>query len=292
MNKQNIPVVELSGGISMPQIGYGVFQIRDYEECRRCVSEAIACGYRLFDTAAAYFNEDAVGDAVAEAIQKGIVRREDIFLTTKVWLQDFGEEETERAVRKSMRNLKTDYLDLVLLHQPYGNWQAAWKTLEKLQKEGIIRAIGTSNFTEQKMNELLRFAGQKPQINQIEIHPFYTETGYTEKLKEAGIQPEAWGPLNEGQRGIFQNTVLTEIGERYGKSAAQIALRWNLQSGNVIIPKGTKEKHMRENLDILDFELSPDEMAMISAMDLGHSEIIDFNNPATGRLLMKLKIHD
>lgn len=292
MNKQNIPVVELSGGVSMPQIGYGVFQIRDYDECKRCVSEAIRSGYRLFDTAAAYFNENAVGDAVAEAIEAGIVKREDIFLTTKVWVQDFGEEETERAVRTSMKNLRMDYLDLVLLHQPYGNWKAAWKTLEKLQKEGVIRAIGTSNFTEAKMNELLGFAERKPQVNQMEIHPFYTEGSYTEKLEKAGIQPEAWGPLNEGQRNIFHNSVLSEIGKKYGKSAAQTALRWNLQSGNVIIPKGTKEEHMQENIDILDFELSADEMDMISALDLGHSEIIDFNNPATGRLLMKLKIHD
>ncbi len=291
MNAKKIPAVTLSNGVKMPQIGFGLFQIRDYDECRRCVSEAISCGYRLFDTAAAYLNEDALGDAAAEKIKDGTVKREDLFLTTKVWLQDFGEKETEEAVKLSLRKLKTDYLDLVLLHQPFGDWKAAWKTLEKLQKEGLIRAIGTSNFTEQKMAELLAFTDETPQVNQIEIHPFYTEGNYTEKLRSENIQPEAWGPLNEGQRHIFENTVLTEIGKKYGKSAAQTALRWNLQKGNVIIPKGTRKEHMEENIDILDFELTPEEMTMVSSLDLGHSEIIDFSSPATERLLMKLKIH-
>lgn len=292
MDTKNIPAVTLSNGVKMPQIGFGLFQIRDYNKCKNCVREAISCGYRLFDTASAYFNEEALGDAVEEQIKNGAAKREDFFLTTKVWLQDFGEKETEGAVEKSLHNLKTDYLDLVLLHQPFGNWQGAWKTLEKLQKKGVIRAIGTSNFMEQRMAELLAFADEKPQVNQIEIHPFYTEEKYTEKLRGENIQPEAWGPLNEGQRHIFENTVLTEIGKKHGKSAAQVALRWNIQKGNVIIPKGTKKEHMREDIDLLDFELTQEEMTMVDSMDLGHSEIIDFNNPATERLLKKLKIHD
>lgn len=286
-----IPTVLLSGNISMPQVGYGVFQIRDYGTCKQCVREAIGLGYRLFDTASAYFNEDAVGDACAAAISDGEVRREDLFLTTKVWLQDFGEKETEAAVERSLRNLRTDYLDLVLLHQPYGRWQEAWRSLEKLQKKGLIRAIGTSNFTPGKMQELLSFAHGKPQVNQIEIHPFYTEDGYTEELHRENIQPEAWGPLNEGQRNIFRNPILTEIGKSHGKTAAQTALRWNLQKGNVVIPKSTNPDHMKENLDIFDFELTSKEMTEIESMDLGRSEIIDFENPATERLLMKLKIH-
>lgn len=292
MDANKIPAVTLSNGVKMPQIGFGLFQMRDYDNCRKCVSDAISCGYRLFDTAAAYFNEEALGDAAAEQISRGLVKREDLFLTTKVWLQDFGEKETEAAVESSMRNLKTDYIDLVLLHQPFGNWQAAWKSLERMQKEGRIRAIGISNFNEQKMKELLKIAGEKPQVNQIEIHPFYTEENYTNELRREGIQPEAWGPLNEGQRHIFENSVLTEIGKKYGKSAAQTALRWNLQKGNVIIPKGTKKEHMMENFDIFDFELTPEDMSVISSMDLGHSEIIDFNSPATERLLLKLRIHD
>lgn len=276
----------------MPQIGYGVFQIKDYDTCRKCVREAIECGYRLFDTAAAYFNENAVGDAMAEAIDDGIVRREDIFLATKVWLQDYGREKTRAAVEKSMKNLRTDYLDLVLLHQPFGEWLEAWKELEELQKEGRIRAIGTSNFTPAKMKELLADADVRPQINQIEIHPFYTENRYTARLRSEHIQPEAWGPLNEGQRAIFENPILTRIGHAHGKSAAQVALRWNLQRGNVIIPKSTRRSHMEENLNILDFALSDEEMSQVESMDLGHSEIIDFESPATERLLLKWKIHD
>lgn len=286
-----VPSVILSGNIAMPQVGYGVFQIRDYDTCKQCVREAIDFGYRLFDTAAAYFNEDAVGDAVSEAIQDKAVRREELFLTTKVWLQDFGEKETEAAVERSLENLGTDYLDLVLLHQPYGRWQEAWRSLEELQKKGLVRAIGTSNFTPGKMRELLSFVHVKPQVNQIEIHPFYTESAYTNKLQEEEIQPEAWGPLNEGQRNIFRNPTLTEIGRGHGKTAAQTALRWNIQKGNVIIPKSTNPDHMKENLDIFDFELTSEEMKKIESMDLGRSEIIDFDNPATERLLMKLKIH-
>lgn len=287
-----IPKVTLSNGISMPQIGFGVFQLKNYDECRRVVSEALECGYRLFDTAAAYFNENAVGDAAVEAVEKGLVKREDLFLTTKVWIQDYGEKETCASVAKSMEKLQTKYLDLVLLHQPYGNWKEAWRTLEELQKEGKIRAIGTSNFTEEKMEELLSFACVKPQVNQIEIHPFYTENQYTQRLRQENIQAEAWGPLNEGQRMIFRNPVLTEIGNAHGKTAAQTALRWNLQKGNIIIPKSTKREHMQENLDILDFALSGEEMSRIDSMDLGHSEIIDFHSPVTERLLMKWKIHE
>lgn len=291
MDSRNIPDVELSGGVKMPQVGFGVFQLKDHVLCRSCVREAIACGYRLFDTASAYFNEAAVGDAVAEAIRSGSVRREDIFLTTKVWMQDYGAEETAASVRRSLENLRTDYLDLVLLHQPYGNWLAAWKALEKLKREGLVRAIGTSNFTRKKMKTLIAAADEKPQVNQIEIHPFYTENGYTSFLRKEGIQPEAWGPLNEGQRGIFENEILTEIGRAHGKSAAQAALRWNVQKGNVVIPKSTKREHMIENLDIFDFALTPEEMKRIEGMDFGRSEIIDFESPATERLLLKLKIH-
>lgn len=248
-------------------------------------------GYRLFDTAAAYFNESALGNATQAAIAAGTVKREDLFLTTKVWLQDYGHRETRQAVQDSLENLQTDYLDLVLLHQPFGNWQEAWETLEELQSEGLIRAIGTSNFTKEKLEELLGSAEIIPQVNQMEIHPFYSERDYTEWLREKGIQPEAWGPLCEGLKGIFTNPVLSQIGEHYGKSAAQVALRWSLQQGNVIIPQGKQEDHCRENLEVCDFELSEEDMEQISKLDLGHSEIIDFHSPATERLLLKWKIH-
>ena len=292
MNTLSVPCIQLSEDIKMPLVGYGVFQIRDYRTCRTCVREAIDCGYRLFDTAAAYFNEEAVGDAVADAIRDGAVKREDVFLTTKIWIQDYGKDETPAALEASLKKLRTDYIDLVLLHQPFGRWQEAWKTLGELKQRGVIRAIGTSNFTRKKMRELLSFSQVRPAVNQVEIHPFYAESRYCRFLQKEHIQPEAWGPLNEGQRGIFRNAVLTEIGQAHGKSAAQAALRWNIQKGNVIIPKSTRVDHMKENLDIFDFELAPEEMKAIDALDRGRSEIMDFENPATERLLMKLKIHD
>lgn len=292
MEAKTIPTVKLSNGVDMPQIGFGLFQIKDYDKCYRCVTDAIECGYRLFDTAVAYFNENAIGDATADAIKNELVKREDLFLTTKVWVQDYGKEETRLSVENSLKRLRTDYLDLVLLHQPFGNWQEAWKALEQLQREGKIRAIGTSNFTSARMKQLLNIADVRPQVNQIEIHPFYSEAKYTDRLLHQHIQTEAWGPLNEGQRDIFENNTLTRIGQVHGKTAAQTALRWNLQKGNVIIPKGTKKEHMQENIDILDFTLSPEEMSDIDAMDRGRSEIIDFNSKATERLLLKLKVHD
>lgn len=292
MVSRTAPKVRLSGGIEMPQIGFGLFQLNDHDECRRCVSEAIECGYRLFDTASAYFNEEALGEAAADAVRCGTVKRNGLFLTTKVWLQDYGEKETRISVENSMKKMRTDYIDLVLLHQPFGRWKEAWKALEIMQEEGSIRAIGTSNFTKQKMKELFSFANVMPQLNQMEMHPFYSEGKYAAWLREKNIQTQAWGPLAEGQRGIFTDSVLTDIGNVHGKTAVQTALRWNLQKGNVIIPRSTKKEHMKENLDILDFTLSENEMERIDTMDLGHSEIIDFENPATERLLMKCRIHD
>lgn len=287
----NIPMIDLNNGVSMPQIGYGVFQITDPDQCRNCVREAIDKGYRLFDTASAYYNEEAVGEACLEAVEDGRIRREDLFLETKVWLSDFGDSETVTSVQNSMKKLKTDYLDLVVLHQPFGKWKEAWKTLENLQKDGIIRAIGISNFNRKKTEELLNFAEVIPQVDQIEMHPFYSEQDLFDYLKEKKIQPQAWGPFSEGLRDIFRNPVLTEIGAAHGKTAAQTALRWNIQRGAAVIPKATVTEHMKEDLDIFDFELSDEEMKQISAMDIGHSEIIDFESPATERLLKKLHVY-
>lgn len=289
---EKFPWVKLESGVEMPQIGYGAFGIRDNEECRRCIGEAIESGYRLFDTASAYFNEAAVGAAVQDAISLGTIRREDIFMTTKVWLQDYGRGETKASVVNSLQNLQMDYLDLVLLHQPFGRWKEAWRALEELYEEGMVRAIGVSNFTEGKITELLHIANRKPDVDQIEAHPFYTQKELTDKLRKTHIQTEAWGPLNEGQRGIFSNTVLTEIGRVYGKTPAQVALHWNLQRGNVVIPGTRKIEHMKENLDIFDFQLSSDEMERIEKLDYGYSEIMDFENPATEHLLLKYRIHD
>lgn len=290
MNK-TADTVRLNNGISMPQEGYGVLHINDLTECERCIGDAIDAGYRLFDTATAYFNEKAVGSACANAIAEGKVKREELFLTTKVWIQDYGTKETRESVRTSLEKLGTSYIDLVLLHQPFGPWKEAWRTLEELYHEGKIRAIGTSNFTTGKLDELMAFAEIKPAVNQIELHPFYIQEPMLQKMKEYGIQAEAWGPLCEGQKGIFTNPVLLSFGENYGKTAAQIALRWNIQRGIVVIPKTTHKDRMLENLNIWDFELTAKEMKEIASLDVGHSEIIDFDSPATERLLLKYKIH-
>lgn len=284
------PQLTLNNGVQMPQIGYGLFQIRDKKKCESCVSEAIRQGYRLFDTAAAYYNEDALGKACEEAIQEGIVQREDLFLETKVWISDFGEKETRESVRYSMEHMKTDYLDLVLLHQPFGNWKEAWKALEELYREGKVRAIGVSNFSRKKIEELLEFADVIPQVDQIEMHPFYSEQDLADYLIDETILPQAWGPFCEGLRGIFGNPVLADTGKKHHKTAAQTALRWNMQRGVAVALKATVPEHMKEDMDIFDFQLSDEEMQDISALDIGHSEIIDFENPATERLLKKLKI--
>lgn len=287
----SIPMIELNNGVSMPQVGFGVFQLSDLKLCRNCVREAIRTGYRLFDTASAYYNEEAVGEACRDAVTDGIVTREDLFLETKVWLGDFGESETVTSVQNSMKKLQTDYLDLVILHQPFGNWKEAWKTLEKLQKDGVVRAIGISNFNREKTEELLSFAEVIPQVDQIELHPFYAEQELFDYLQGKQIQPQAWGPLSEGLRGIFRNPVLMEIGQAHGKTAAQTALRWNVQRGAALALKATVSEHMQEDLEIFDFVLTDEEMQRISALDIGHSEIIDFESPATERLLKKLHVY-
>lgn len=285
-----IPAVVLSNGVAMPALGYGVFQITDPAECRGCVYQALKTGYRLIDTAVAYGNERAVGEGVARAVAEGIVSREEVFVTTKVWLHDFGDGLTRRSVGNSMERLGIDYIDMVLLHQPFGDFRGAWSELEDMYSEGRIRAIGTSNFTEPKVKELLTAANIVPHVNQMEMHPFFSEDRFARRLIRKNIQPQAWGPLCEGQRGIFSNPVLTEIGQTHGKSPAQVALRWNLQMGNAVVTRSTKKDHMEEDADIFDFQLSPEEMTKIGRMDLGYSEIMDFRNPATERLLKKLKV--
>lgn len=291
MNNE-IPYMTLANGVRMPEIGYGVFQLTDYDECRSCVYDAIHQGYRLIDTASAYFNEEAVGDAVRQAITDGLVQRNDLFITTKVWIQDYSREGVRNSVYQSMAKLKTDYLDLVLLHQPYGDWVRAYLALEEICREGLACSIGVSNFNQTKMMKLLSLADIKPMVNQIEIHPFFTETEYTRWLRSQNIQPQAWGPLNEGQRGIFAHPILTRIGQKYGKTAAQVALRWNIQRGNAIIPKSRRHDHRAENIDLFDFQLSELEMEEIDQLDEGYSEIIDLDSPASERLFLKWKIHE
>lgn len=280
--------VTLNNGVKMPLEGFGVFQVPDAAVCEQAVLDALSAGYRLIDTAAAYFNEEAVG----AAIKKSGVPREEIFLTTKLWIQDAGYEKAKAAFQLSLDKLGTDYLDLYLIHQPMSDYYGAWRAMEELYDEKKIRAIGVCNFYPDRLADLCANARIIPAVNQVELHPFFAQTGALENMKKLGVQPEAWGPLAEGRHGIFTHPLLTEIGKRYGKSPAQIALRWNAQRGVVIIPKSTHRERMEENLNIWDFKLTNEEMNSITELDLGHSEIIDHFAAETATWLNGWKIHE
>ena len=280
--------VTLNNGVKMPMEGFGVFQVPEAAVCEQAVSDALAVGYRLIDTAAAYFNEEAVG----AAIQKSGIAREELFLTTKLWIQDAGYESAKRAFQVSLDKLGTDYIDLYLIHQPMNDYYGAWRAMEEMYEEGRIRAIGVCNFYPDRLTDLCLNAKVIPAVNQVELHPFFAQTSALENMKAFGVQPEAWGPMAEGKHGIFTHPVLTEIGAKYGKSAAQTALRWNVQRGVVIIPKSTHRERMEENFNIWDFSLSDEDMAAITALDLGHSEIIDHSTAETAKFLNGWKIHD
>ena len=280
--------VTLNNGVKMPMEGFGVFQVPEAAVCEQAVSDALAVGYRLIDTAAAYFNEEAVG----AAIQKSGIAREELFLTTKLWIQDAGYESAKRAFQVSLDKLGTDYIDLYLIHQPMNDYYGAWRAMEEMYEEGRIRAIGVCNFYPDRLTDLCLNAKVIPAVNQVELHPFFAQASALENMKAFGVQPEAWGPMAEGKHGIFTHPVLTEIGAKYGKSAAQTALRWNVQRGVVIIPKSTHRERMEENFNIWDFSLSDEDMAAITALDLGHSEIIDHSTAETAKFLNGWKIHD
>ena len=280
--------VTLNNGVKMPMEGFGVFQVPEAAVCEQAVSDALAVGYRLIDTAAAYFNEEAVG----AAIQKSGIAREELFLTTKLWIQDAGYESAKRAFQVSLDKLGTDYIDLYLIHQPMNDYYGAWRAMEEMYGEGRIRAIGVCNFYPDRLTDLCLNAKVIPAVNQVELHPFFAQTSALENMKAFGVQPEAWGPMAEGKHGIFTHPVLTEIGAKYGKSAAQTALRWNVQRGVVIIPKSTHRERMEENFNIWDFSLSDEDMAAIATLDLGHSEIIDHSTAETAKFLNGWKIHD
>lgn len=280
--------VTLNNGVKMPLEGFGVFQIPDAGICEQAVTDAIKSGYRLIDTAAAYMNEEAVGQAIA----KSGVAREDIFVITKLWVQDAGYEEAKKAFNTSLEKLGLDYLDLYLIHQPMGDYYGAWKAMEELYREGKVRAIGVCNFYPAVLADFCETVDVIPAINQVELHPFFAQENALDNMKEYGVTPMAWGPLAEGKHGIFTHPVLTAVGEKYGKSAAQIALKWNVQRGVVIIPKSTHMERMIQNMDIWDFELTEEEMTEISKLDLGKSEIVDHSDPAFIKMLHSLKIHD
>lgn len=277
---------ELYNGVKIPMLGYGVFQIPDHEEAKKSVATALKNGYRLIDTAQAYLNETAVG----EAIKESGIPREEFFITTKVWVQDYSYEKTIKAVELSLERLGVEYIDLMLLHQPIGDYINAWKALEKLYKEGKLRAIGMANCYPHVIADLCMTFEIKPMINQVELHPFFQQQLNLDTMKEYGVIPEAWGPFNEGKRNLFTDPILTAIGKKYNKTAAQVALRWNIQRGVIVIPKSVREERMQQNIDVFDFELSQEDMDQIKTMDIGHSEIVNHFDPEFVKMLHNHKV--
>ena len=266
--------VTLNNGVKMPMIGYGVFQLTP-EDCERCVMDALSVGYRSIDTAQSYYNEEYVGSA----IKKSGVPREEIFLTTKVWIGNYGAEETKTSVYRSLEKLQTDYLDLCLLHQPFNDIYAAYRALEDLYAEGVIRTIGVSNFYADRIVDIASFTNIKPAVNQIEIHPFHQRADVLEWGNKYNVQTEAWAPFGEGKGGMFTNPLISEIGAKYNKTVAQVILRWHLQRGIVVIPKSTNIDRMKQNIDVFDFTLSAEDMAAIATLETGISSFSAHTDP-------------
>jgi 2,5-diketo-D-gluconate reductase A len=273
--------IVLNNGVEMPILGFGVYQVPDAGECERSVLEAIHTGYRLIDTAAAYMNEEAVG----KAIQKGGVAREELFITTKLWIQDAGYESTKKAFGKSLKRLQLDYLDLYLIHQPFGDVYGSWRAMEEMYREGRIRAIGVSNFQPDRLMDLILFNEVVPAINQIETHPLNQQIETQNFLKENKVQIESWGPFAEGRNNIFRNQLLVSLAGKYKKSVAQIILRWLTQRGVIAIPKSVHPERITENFNIFDFELSHEDMQAIVTLDTKTSCFIDHRDPAMVKLL-------
>jgi 2,5-diketo-D-gluconate reductase A len=270
-----IPTVTLSNGVQMPLLGFGVFQV-PAEQTERVVGDALAAGYRSLDTAAAYGNEEAVGRAVAAS---GIPR-EELFLTTKLWTQDAGEENAKRAFELSLRRLGVDYLDLYLIHQPFGDYYGSWRAMQSLHRDGLIRAIGVSNFYPDRLVDLIDHNEITPAVNQIECHPFFQRTADQELMRERDVQIESWGPFAEGRNNLFADPTLSAIGAAHGKSVAQVVLRWLTQRDVVVIPKSVRPERMRENIEIFDFALTDDETNRIATLDTGRSLFFDHRDPA------------
>ena len=280
--------VKLNNGVAMPLLGFGVFQVPDPAECERSVLAALQTGYRLLDTAASYLNEAAVGSA----IRKSGVPREELFVTTKLWVQDASYAGAKAAFDTSLRKLGLDYLDLYLIHQPYGDVYGAWRAMEELYHAGCIRAIGVSNFQPDRLMDFLVHHEVKPAVNQIELHPFHQQPEAQQFLREHGVQAEAWGPFAEGKNDLFRNPVLAEVAARHQRSIAQVVLRWLTQGGTVAIPKTVQPARMAENFSIFNFELSADDMAAIAALDSKTSAFFDHRDPAVVQRIGERKIHD
>ena len=279
--------VTLYNGIQMPVMGYGTFQITDAALCEKCVSDALEIGYRLFDTAAAYRNEAAIGNAIRHS---GISRQE-LFITTKLWVQDTSYEGAKQAIATSLHNLGLDTIDLYLIHQPMGDYIGAYRAMEEAYRGGKMRAIGECNFYPHRLADLCETVEILPAVNQVELHPFFQQEQALETMKAYGVHPEAWGPFAEGNHGIFTHPVLSAIGQKYGKTAAQVALRWNVQRGVTVIPKSVHKNRMEQNIDIWDFQLSQEDMEEIAKLDIGHSAIVDHSSPAFVKMLHQMKIH-
>ena len=277
----------LSNGVELPMVGYGTFQIRDAVQCEQCVLQAVETGYRLFDTAASYENEAAVG----VALRSSGVPREELFLITKLWVQDAGYDGTLKAFDRSLKKLGLGHIDLYLIHQPFGDYYGAWRAMEWLYREGAVRAIGVSNFTPERLVDLCMNQEVKPMVNQIEIHPFFQQNTALRVMEDYGVVPQAWGPFSEAQKDIFHHKTLAKIASRHGKTIAQVILRWHLQRNIPAIPKTVHRERMTENLNVFDFELTGKEMESIAGMDIGHSEIIDHHCFSTARQLNSVKIH-
>ncbi|HSV85108.1 MAG TPA: aldo/keto reductase [Levilinea sp.] len=277
--------VKLNNGLEMPLLGFGVFQIADAEECERSVVDAIRTGYRLIDTAASYGNEAAVG----RAIQHSGVARDDLFITTKLWIRDAGYESARKAFERSMQRLQLDTLDLYLIHQPYGDVHGAWRAMEELYREGRIRAIGLSNFHPDRVMDMIVHHQVAPAVNQIETHPFNQQIETQKFLQENGVQIESWGPFAEGKHNIFQNALLLSLAGKHQKSVAQIILRWLTQRGVVAIPKSVRKERMEENFNVFDFELSPEDNAAIATLDTKTSSFFDHRDPNMVKFLSQAK---
>ena len=284
----------LNNGLQMPLEGFGVFQVRDKEECKRSVLEAIKAGYRLIDTAAAYTNEDAVGKAVKEAIREGICTREELFITSKMWVQDMKDyDSAKKAIDASLQKSGLEYLDLYLLHQAMGDYFSAYRAMEDAYKEGKLKAIGVSNFYPHTLVNFCSFVEILPMVNQVELHPFFAQPHALEIMKEYHVQAEAWAPLGGGRYDAFNNEVLKEIASKHNKNIGQVMLRWNVQRGVVVIPKSTHVERIQENIDIWDFALSEEEMNQISSLDKGYvgTAVKHFDTNFV-KMVVSRKVHD
>lgn len=276
--------IVLNNGVEMPVLGYGVYQIKDLKECERCVLDAISVGYRLIDTAQAYGNEEAVGNA----IQKSSVRREELFITTKVWITNAGEEKAKRSIAESLRKLQLDYLDLLLIHQPFNDYYGTYRVMEQMYQEGKIRAIGVSNFYPDRLIDLIQFHEVIPAINQVETHVFNQQKKAQQIMQKYGVQIESWGPFAEGRNDFFSNELLNAIGEKYHKTVAQVALRFLIQKNIIVIPKSVHKERMIQNFEVFDFELKQDDMDLIAELDTNESAFFSHYDPEVVEMLTSM----